>query len=473
MRKIFLLLIFLFLFSGGTVAAAETTGETIIVRKDGTYELVKGDFFGILSEGDYTQPNFVYELYDEPYQDKQWYLDSTREIDIKYKAALKELEGVKLSDIIVAVLDTGVDYKHEDLKDMMWDGKDCVSDTGAKLGGCIYGYSFAYGGSSKDPMPGSSDGSYHGTHVAGTIGAAINGKGVAGVAKNAKIMGIRADSGRSLNTYDLIRGIAFANKNGAKIINASWGTPCQYGGTPRKEDSALKKAIEDFPGLFISAAGNGKCNHDDSMMYTTPSEFRKTLKNMIVVAASDSYDNLAVFSDYGGKTVDVAAPGVAIYNTVPGGYRNLDGTSMATPVVVGIAAAIWGINPSASRDVISKVIREAVETPSALKGKVMYGRLNYLTAVKKTKALVSPTSTPSPTLTPTLTLTPTPTVPVCPVCKSKGDYNCDGNVNGLDYSWWKQEFVDKILHDGKWEASSDCTVVSLDDYSVWRDNYLK
>jgi hypothetical protein len=85
----------------------------------------------------------------------------------------------------------------------------------------------------------------------------------------------------------------------------------------------------------------------------------------------------------------------------------------------------------------------------------------------------SPTLTPVPTLTPSPTLTPIPTEITCPACKSKGDYNCDGKVNGLDYSWWKQEFIDKVQHGGKWEASSDCTVVSLDDYSVWRDNYLK
>ena len=447
--------------------AVETTGETIVVRKDGTYELVKGDFFGILSEGDYTQPNFVYELHDEPYQDKQWYLDSTSGIDIKYKAALKELEGIKLSEIIVAVLDTGVDYKHEDLKDVMWDGKDCVSETGSKLGGCIHGYSFAYGKSSKDPMPGSSIGSYHGTHIAGTIGAAINSKGVAGVATNVKIMAIRADSGDRLNTYDLTRGIDFANKNGAKIINASWGVKCLYGGKPQKDDALLKKTIENFSGLFINSAGNAKCDHDDPNIYTTPSEFRKTLKNMIVVAASDSYDKLAIFSDYGAKTVDVAAPGVSILNTLLSNrYGTLDGTSMATPVVVGIAAAIWGVNPTASRDVISKIIREEVDKPSALKNKLMYGRVNYLSAVKKAKLLFGPS--PSPTLT------PIPTVPTCPVCKGIGDYNCDGKVDGLDYSWWKQEFVDKIQHGGQWTASRNCSAtVSLDDFSAWRINYLK
>jgi hypothetical protein len=88
-------------------------------------------------------------------------------------------------------------------------------------------------------------------------------------------------------------------------------------------------------------------------------------------------------------------------------------------------------------------------------------------------ATLTPYPSISPTITPSPTLTPIPTEITCPACKSKGDYNCDGKVNGLDYSWWKQEFIDKVQHGGKWEASSDCTVVSLDDYSVWRDNYLK
>jgi len=322
--KNFLIFLFLFLFSVGIVNA-KTTGDTIITHADGSYELVKGKYVGILSEGEEAQPNFVYELFDEPGQKDQWYLDNTvgdAEADIEYKSAVKELEGTKLSDIIVAVVDTGVDYTHLDLKSMMWDGKDCVSDTGSKIGGCIHGYSFAYGGAGNDPHPMKESygaGYYHGTHVAGIIGAAINGNGVAGVAKNVKIMAIRADSGDGLNTFDLIRGIAFARENGAKVINASWGSGC---GKPEDgEDKALKSEIANFPGIFVASAGNGDssgrgCNHD--VRFTVPSSYRSSLENMIVVAASDTYDKLTSFSDYGSKTVDVAAPGKDILSTVPG-----------------------------------------------------------------------------------------------------------------------------------------------------------
>lgn len=220
----------------------------------------------------------------------------------------------------------------------------------------------------------------------------------------------------------------------------------------------------------MASAGNATCNHDRS--FTVPSSYRSVLDNMVVVAASDPYDGLTSFSDYGGSTVDVAAPGENILSTVPKSYRSLDGTSMASPVVAGILAVVWGFDPTADRDMISKILRETVDEKKSLTGYVMTdGRVDLLNAVKEAKSVLkTPTITNTPT--PTLTLTPTP--PSCPSCKANGDYNCDGTVNGLDYSWWKQEFVDKIQHGGKWTASRTCSgTVTTEDFSAWRDGYLK
>jgi len=280
------------------------------------------------------------------------------------------------------------------------------------------------------------------------------------VAKNVKIMAIRGDSGEGLETVDLARGIAFARQNGAKVINASWGSGC---GKPEDmDDRLLKSEIAKFPGIFVASAGNATCNHD--ARFTVPSSYRSALENMIIVAANDSSDKLTSFSDYGGKTVDVAAPGKEIFSTVPGNkFAFLDGTSMASPVVAGIVGAIWGINPKTEISMVAKIIRDTVDKPSYISGKVMYGRVNFLSAAKEAKLKMGGG-----------TVTDTPTPPSCPSCKGIGDYSCDGKVDGLDYSWWKQEFVDKTKHDGKWQASSTCKeTISSDDFSAWRINYLK
>jgi subtilisin family serine protease len=145
------------------------------------------------------------------------------------------------------VIDAGVAHNHPDLIANMWNGSSCKDYNGNALGGCLYGYDFA--NNDKDPFPVRSD---HGTHVAGTIAAAINNnEGIIGVHPRAKIMAIRVGDD-VLYTDAIIKGIDFARHNGAKIINASFGG----GGN----DQATYDAINRFRsagGLFIAAAGNG------------------------------------------------------------------------------------------------------------------------------------------------------------------------------------------------------------------------
>jgi len=266
---------------------------------------------------EYAQPNFQYYLLsintNDTYKDLLWGLDNTgqsvngvsgsNDADIDVPESWAISETTTSTPVIVAIIDSGVAYNHPDLLDNMWDGTSCVTESGSPLGGCQYGYDYEDG--DKIPLPTSSS---HGTHIAGTIAAAKNNNlGIIGVAPNAKIMAIKS----SLTTDNIIKSISFAAKNGAKIINASWGDS--------NFDQSLKDAIASFPGLFIAAAGNcgdtdylyNGCTSQNQTLY--PASY--DLSNIISVAATDQNDALTSFSNYSATSVDVGAPGTNIYST--------------------------------------------------------------------------------------------------------------------------------------------------------------
>ncbi len=260
----------------------------------------------------------------------------TPDADIDYPEAMSYAGNKIGSGVIVAVLDTGVAYNHPDLSRHMWNGTHCVSDTGATLGGCIHGYDFA--NSDLDPM----DDHGHGSHVAGTIGAISSTDGITGVAPNVEIMAVKIlDTHAEGTTADIIRGINFATKNGAKVINASFGIT-QVTRSKSDFDYMTYGAIHDFPGLFVAAAGNEGINTDSDIksfpagygsdtivsgevvidreqLTLSGSETIAALTNVISVGATDQDDNIASFSNYGTGSVQIAAPGVSIYSTVPTG----------------------------------------------------------------------------------------------------------------------------------------------------------
>jgi subtilisin family serine protease len=216
------------------------------------------------------------------------------------------------SDVIVAVIDTGVDYNHPDLIDNMWNGSNCKDENGDLIsGGCLHGYNFV--SNSNDPAPVNSQSeSLHGTHVAGTIAASVNnGLGVVGVGGyKVKIMALNCqDIDGSINSGCIIKSIDFAIQNGAKVINAS------YGGSyfSQLEYDAINR-FRTAGGIFVAAAGN-ESNNNDSTGHSYPSDY--DLDNIISVAATDNKDGLASFSNYGVNSVDVGAPGVSILSTVP------------------------------------------------------------------------------------------------------------------------------------------------------------
>ena len=293
--------------------------------------------------------------------------------------------------VIVAVIDTGVDYNHEDIAANMWINSgetpgDGIDNDGNGYIDDIYGYDFAtYGGGTQDSDP--SDGHGHGTHCAGTIAAVINnGLGVAGVAPQAKIMALKglSDSARGYNT-DLADAVVYAADNGADVLSNSWGGP----GVSQVLQDAFRYAHE-LGCVCVAAAGND--NTDMANHY--PSH----IDAVIAVAATDVNDEKADFSNYG-TLIDVAAPGVDIlslraretgdeqYFVPPGDqsarYCRMSGTSMACPHVAGLAAIIRAIHPEFSNEQIRQAIKVSADDLGDMGFDVFFGsgRINAAAAI--------------------------------------------------------------------------------------------
>lgn len=273
----------------------------------------------------------------------------------------------------MAVVDTGMDYSHNDLKANVWVNRGELADNGVDDDGNGYvddvrGWDFANG--DNDPF----DDHSHGTHVSGTLGASgNNGIGVAGVNWRVRIMPLKfLDQCGSGSTDDAVSAILYAKKMGAAVINASWG-----GGDSSR---ALQDAIKAFGGPFVAAAGNDGKDNDSEPSY--PAAY--PLPNIIAVAATDSNDLLADFSNYGASSVDLAAPGVDIYSTLPDQDYGLNsGTSMAAPHVTGAVALLKSYAPGLSTAQIKSVLMRASDKQASLRGKVgSGGRLNVYQALK-------------------------------------------------------------------------------------------
>ncbi len=251
-------------------------------------------------------------------------------------------------DVVAVVLDTGVQLQHEDLSANAWvnpgeipgNGND---DDGNGFIDDVNGWNF-YDGNNTTYVDALQD--FHGTHVAGSIGAVgNNGIGITGVAWHVKIMSLKFLGGAQGkgSTSNAIKGIYYAidmrNRGvNVRVINASWG-----GG---KESQSLRQAIADANSagiLFVCAAGNAGVNVDEEPDF--PATYSIDSPNAVSVAAITQSGSLASFSNFGHNSVSVAAPGVSIFSTYPGTYGTLSGTSMATPHVSGIAVLLWAQEP--------------------------------------------------------------------------------------------------------------------------------
>jgi subtilisin family serine protease len=303
--------------------------------------------------------------------------------------------------IVVAVVDTGVDYNHADLSANIWKNTNEIAGNGRDDDGNGYVddyYGFNFTNSTSNPM----DDNGHGTHVAGIIGAVGNNStGIAGVNWNVQIMSLKfMDSSGTGYTSNAVSAIYYAVNNGARVINNSWGG----GGY----DQALATAIQYARNrgvIVVNAAGNSSANIDASPSYPASIKY----DNVLTVAATDQNNNLASFSNYGVSTVDIAAPGVSIISTYTSNrYAYMSGTSMAAPYVAGAAALIWSENPTWT---YSQVINDLLSTTTAsasLNGRVAHGVLNI---GKAAQGVQPQPGAPAPSL-------PAPTVTANPASQS-------------------------------------------------------
>jgi subtilisin family serine protease len=278
----------------------------------------------------------ISQLPNDTYINSQWSVSKTN---------LQNLwdSNTDCSNIIIAVVDTGVEYTHEDLSSNIFLNQDEVCDDGIDndnngyIDDC-FGWDFAY--DDKNPL----DGNGHGTHVTGIIAAqGNNSKGIAGVCWNAKIMPIKVldDSGDG-NESDVATGIEYAVDNGAKIINlsveANFSLPLVYSAISYAEENGV---------MVITAAGNYGYDIDQNYIY--PAVYSKDFDNLINVGNSDQNDLLGTRSNYGSIMVDIFAPGEYIYSTWKGNsYKYETGTSMAAPFFTGVLANFLSYNNSTS-----------------------------------------------------------------------------------------------------------------------------
>ncbi|MEF8874087.1 MAG: NosD domain-containing protein [Candidatus Thermoplasmatota archaeon] len=307
------------------------------------------------------EPNYLWDVKktpDDPGYDSLWAMPK---IDAPGAWDLTTGSG----EVIVAVIDTGIDSSHPDLKENMWTGDE---------GG--YGYNAL--NDSYYPK----DDHGHGTHVAGTIGAVgDNELGTVGMNWNVSLMGLKfLDSSGTGTTSDAIACLEFVSekkKEGENVV----ATSNSWGGSTRSDllYRAIKKHQEE--GIsFIAAAGNDR--RDNDLNPTYPANY--DLANVISVAATDRNDDLASFSNHGERTVDLSAPGVDINSTIlDHEYQHLSGTSMAVPHVSGLTALLASRNSSYDQLNFKNVILSTVDPEDDLQDRTMAGgRMNASRAMK-------------------------------------------------------------------------------------------
>ena len=323
---------------------------------------------------------------NDPLLSEQWGLVNTGQregkagADVSAGYAWERTHGSR--KVVVAVLDSGVDYTHEDLAANIWHRPaDMEMYQDPQLGFVDDYNGFSAVDRSRDPM----DENGHGTHCAGIVGAeGDNAKGVAGVNWQVEIMPLkfmgRGGFGSTKDAVEAINYVIERKKAGVnvRVISASWGS--------RQKSKALEDVIRkagDNDILFVAAAGNDAMDADKTPHY--PSNYK--LPNIIAVAALDRKDQLAGFSNYGATSVHIAAPGREILSTwLDGAYQEHSGTSMATPFVAGVAGLVLSVEPNLSVKELRDRILGTADKTDALKGKVSTGgRLNAARAVGATQ----------------------------------------------------------------------------------------
>jgi subtilisin family serine protease len=358
---------------------------------------------------DYAEPDYFMDIQSTPndfhyWNGDQWNLNNTGiyggtpGADV-HAAAAWDVQ-TDASNVVVAVVDTGVRYTHEDLAANMWTnpgetgldalGRDKrtngIDDDGDGYVDDVFGINTL--NHSGDP----NDDFGHGTHVAGIIGAvANNGVGVAGIAWRVKLMACKfIDSSGHGSVADAVTCLDYARAKGANVVNASWGS-CTF------TSQALYDAVNNLAQagiIFVAACGNANEDNDTIPLY--PANYE--LPNVISVAATDRQDQRAPFSNYGRTTVDLAAPGNPVFSCWNGSdsdYRNWDGTSMAAPHVTGACALLLAHFPTDDyRSIISRLLTTVDPLPAFADNTVSGGRLNIARALQSSAPTQPPQTDP-------------------------------------------------------------------------------
>lgn len=326
--------------------------------------------------------------FNDPSVGQLWAFSNANGMDIA--AAYSALPNRSANEVIVAVVDTGVDHNHEDLKDIMWENKGEIRGNGKDDDNNgyiddIHGINVLVRDGNGHATMNTMGSHWHGTHVSGTIAATQNnGVGIAGVASNVKIMAIRTvpDDSDELNS-DIVEAYKYAANNGAKIIN------CSFGKAPMEGDNVVRDVINEISKkgvLVIASAGNDSWGpmmwHDNDTDPKIPAALDNA--NLLTIASSTISGSLSSFSNVGAKSVDLAAPGSDIYSTMIGNkYGMASGTSMASPNTSGVAAMVLGYFPNLKGEALKKVLMDSVVKVPAFEGKMVSGgRVNLKRALE-------------------------------------------------------------------------------------------
>ncbi len=311
----------------------------------------------------FAEPNFLISKEDltpnDPQFNEQWGLQNTGQnggqfgSDIKASAAWDKTTGSAAT--VIAVIDSGIDFTHPDLANNQWtNAKPSTKDD-------LHGWDFVNNSAEIKDEQG------HGTAVAGIIAAEGNNSvGIAGVMWRASLMSLRVlDNTGTGDVANAVQAIDYAVAHGAHVINLSWGTSGESAALKDAIERALKRNV-----VVVCSAGNGGKDLDANPYY--PASFG--LKDLITVAGTDNFDQPASWSNYGARTVTVAAPGTDILTTqINGSYRNVTGTSAAAPVVTGIAGLLKTSVPRANAAQIARAIKDSARKIASLSGKVSSG----------------------------------------------------------------------------------------------------
>lgn len=337
-----------------------------------------------------------YPVFDSPFGEpsapRDWNGPARQSTMAKASSAVTAVSGVDVNaeeawdiydggsrDVVVALIDTGVDSSHEDLQGVLWTNTDEIAGNGIDDDGDGYiddvsGWDF-YDDTATASISSDDD---HGTHCAGSIAAnQDNGAGVTGLVgdtSHVQIMSLKVLGGKDGegSTADIIKAIQYAEANGASIVNLSLGS--------NYFDYALYQTIKNSDMLFVVAAGNDGADSDQTPCY--PASFN--LSNIIAVANLNCDGTLSDSSNYGAASVDIAAPGSYILSTTTdNSYSYMTGTSMAAPLVTAAAAMVYSYDTGATLSQVRQILLDSASEQSGLSGKVSSGGMLDVAAALK------------------------------------------------------------------------------------------